>query len=96
VGAMSEPPPEPNTDFDFREPPMTQEAGEETDEGGMVAGEEVDDNPAGMGMNAGNAAPDKEGEGCDQSSMTNGERTAHLLGVLLVGLLTLRRRQRVV
>ena len=64
VGAMSEPPPEPNTEFDFREPPMTEEGGEEVDdEGGMSAGEDTPNEPsAGMSMMADAAPPgDKEG-----------------------------------
>jgi len=92
---MSEPPPEPNTEFDFREPPMTQEAGEEIDEGGMAAGDEsAGESGENMDMTAGNATPDpEEDKGCDQSSAANGDRTAHLIGILLFALLAIRRRR---
>jgi len=94
---MSEPPPEPNTEFDFREPPMTQEGGEEADdEGGMSAGEDAPVEPSAGVMTEGGAGPDPKDEGCDQSSSVSGDRSAHLMGIMLLGLLVIRRRRRAV
>ena len=71
---------------------MTQEAGEENTEVGMTTGEDTADaSSAGADMIVGNAQPSKE-EGCHQSS-TNSDRTAHLIGILLFGLLVIRRRR---
>ena len=95
VGAMSEPPPEPNTEFDFREPPAASEAGEEVAAGDMVEGGDPDVEPgAGASMMVGDAAPEpKEDEGCDQGASTRGLRTAHLVGLMLLGLFLIRRRR---
>jgi hypothetical protein len=96
---MSEPLPDPNTEFDFREPPMNIEEGDDSETGDDVAGggESDDESDREMDMVADNVpAGAKEDGGCDQSSLGHGHFTFHLIASLLLAIFALRRRRPVV
>ena len=95
VGAMSVPPPEPNTDFEFREPPMMVDEDQQADESTIPAGSEsAGDLESGESMSAdGRPASDaKEGEGCNQMHSNHHDHRLHLIILLLLGGLGARRR----
>lgn len=87
VGAMSEPPAEPNTMFEFRDPPMVDEAGEEV--AGEESGEEVaSGEESGESGSAGDEtmmapAPPGEKEGCDLSAKRSHQPVAALWWLLI-------------
>ena len=97
VGAANEPPPEPNTDFDFRAPPMTIDEDQEVDESVAPAEEEsAGESSANESMNVG-VPPEpgaKEGEGCTQASSEHRDRHLNMIIILLLGVWGIRRRSR--
>ena len=97
VGAESEPSPELDTDFEFRDPPMTIDEDQEAGESSALAGEESSGAAsANASMNAGGSPEPnaKEGEGCAQVSSESRDRGLTRIVFLLLGVWGIRRRSR--
>ena len=94
VGEVMDLPPEPRSEFDFREPPMSPEPEEEPMAGAMSEEEDTTEEPSAGEVTEDVEDSESKARGCDQSSAGATSPTAHLIGLMLLGLMGLTRRGR--
>jgi hypothetical protein len=91
-------PAESHSDFDFRDPPMSADEAEEEREGDREGGMSAEGGPTESSsadmMAEGSADSDPKSQGCDQSSSMARRPTPHFIGLILLGLMGVTRRER--